>query len=104
MTAKHNGDFWYLANIYGPCSHEGKRDFLRWFKHYNISDNDNLLLVGDFNLIRKLENRNRTWGDVNEMLLVNDAINHLGLIELPLYGRSFTWTNKQASPLMERLD
>jgi hypothetical protein len=60
--------------------------------------------VGDFNLLRKPENRNRAGGDINEMLLFNDAINHLGLIELPLYGRRFTWTNKQESPLMERLD
>jgi len=59
MTAKHNGEFWFLANIYGPCSHDGKRDFLRWFKHYNITDTENWLLVGDFNLLRKPENRNR---------------------------------------------
>lgn len=38
------------------------------------------------------------------MLLFNDAINHLGLIELPLYGRRYTWTNKQSSFLLERLD
>jgi hypothetical protein len=38
------------------------------------------------------------------MLLFNEAINALGLIELPLYGKKFTWTNKQPSPLLERLD
>ena len=63
----------------------------------------NWLVIGDFNLLRKPKNRNKP-GDVNEMLLFNDAISSLGLIELPLYGRKFTWTNKQPSPLMERLD
>jgi hypothetical protein len=60
--------------------------------------------VGDFNLMRKLENMNKPGGEVNEMLLFNDAIRSLGLIELPLYGRKYTWTNKQPSPLLERLD
>ena len=41
---------------------------------------------------------------MNEMWLFNEAISSLGLIELPLYGRKYTWTNKQPSPLMERLD
>jgi len=26
------------------------------------------------------------------------------VIELPLYGKRFTWPNKQFSPLLERLD
>lgn len=59
FSARHNGDTWFLTNIYGPCTHDGKRAFLHWFKHYTISDDDNWLVVGDFNLIRKPENRNR---------------------------------------------
>lgn len=54
--------------------------------------------------MRKPENKNKPGGDVNEMLLFNDAISSLGLVELPLYGRRYTWTNKQSSPLLERLD
>ena len=38
------------------------------------------------------------------MLLFNEAISALGLVELPLYGRKFTWSNMQQSPLLERLD
>jgi len=37
-------------------------------------------------------------------LLFNKAISKLGLVELPLHGRHFTWTNKQFPPLLERLD
>jgi len=32
------------------------------------------------------------------------TISALGLVELPLKGRRFTWSNKQPSPLLERLD
>jgi endonuclease/exonuclease/phosphatase family metal-dependent hydrolase len=62
------------------------------------------LLVGDFNLIRYPENRNRPGGDVQEMLLFNEAISSLGLTEIPLQGRKFTWSNKQDPPLVEKLD
>lgn len=60
--------------------------------------------MGDFNLIRGPENRNKPGGDVSEMLLFNEAISALGLVELPLIGRKYTWTNKQDNPLLERLD
>ena len=62
------------------------------------------LIVGDFNLIRRPEDRNREGGDIQEMFLFNEAISSLGLIEIPLHGRRFTWTNKQTEPLLERLD
>lgn len=62
------------------------------------------LMVGDFNLIRRPEDRNREGGDAAEMYLFNEAIDTLGLIELLMHGRHFTWTNKQLSPLLERLD
>ena len=60
--------------------------------------------MGDFNLIRKPEDRNREGADANEMFSFNEAINKLGVIELPLHGRQYTWTNKQFPPLLERLD
>lgn len=104
FSAKHNNDSWLLTNIYGPCTHEGKRNFLQWFKHYTAAVDDNWVVVGDFNLLRKPDNRNKPGGNVNEMLLFNEAINALGLVELPLYGKKYTWTNKQPSPLLERLD
>jgi hypothetical protein len=60
--------------------------------------------VGDFNLIRKPEDRNSPGGSVGDMLMFNNAISSLGLVEIPLHGRKFTWTNKQNPPLLERLD
>jgi len=63
----------------------------------------NWLLVGDFNLYKSPADRNKPGGDNTEMYLFNEAISALGLIELPLKGRRFTWTNKQLSPLLERL-
>ena len=62
------------------------------------------LILGDFNLLRSPADRNKPGGDANDMLLFNEAISALGLVELPLYGKKFTWSNKQQPPLLERLD
>uniref|UniRef100_A0A453J5A8 Uncharacterized protein n=1 Tax=Aegilops tauschii subsp. strangulata TaxID=200361 RepID=A0A453J5A8_AEGTS len=34
----------------------------------------------------------------------NNIIINLDLVEIPLKGRSFTWSNKQDQPLLEKLD
>ena len=41
---------------------------------------------------------------MNDILLFNDIIRAQALIELPLKGRSYTWSNMQDDPLLEQLD
>jgi endonuclease/exonuclease/phosphatase family metal-dependent hydrolase len=64
----------------------------------------NCLVIGDFNFIRSPDDRNLLGGDINDMILFNEIIGHLGLLELQLKGRKFTWSNKQFAPLLEQLD
>lgn len=77
---------------------------LIWLKTIQMPPEVDRLIVGDFNLIRYPENRNRPRGDLSEMLLFNEAISALGLVETPLQGRKCTWSNKQIPLLLERLD
>jgi hypothetical protein len=51
-----------------------------------------------------LTDRNRGGGNVDDMLLFNDIIRAQNLIDLPLQGGTFTWSNMQSDPLLERLD
>lgn len=104
LTSVHSGAKWILTNIYGPCEHDRKPAFVDWLQNVDMSPDWDWLLVGDFNLIRNPENRNKLGGDVNEMLLFNEAISNLGLVEIPLKGNKYTWSNKQESPLLVRLD
>jgi len=39
-----------------------------------------------------------------EMFMFNDAISALGLIEIVLQGRKYTWSNMQPNPLLQKLD
>lgn len=61
-------------------------------------------ILGDIYYIRYLDNRNKEGGNFQEMLQFNEAISNLGLVEIPLKGRSYTWSNMQTSPLLEMLE
>ena len=39
-----------------------------------------------------------------DTLIFNDVIGHLGLVELPLKGRAYTWSSMQQDPLLKQLD
>jgi len=90
FTSEINGKSWLLTTIYVPCTPAGKRAFLNWFRDIQMPPNEDWLVVGDFILIRKPEDRNKKGADVNEMFLFNEAINKLSLTELPLHGRQYT--------------
>jgi hypothetical protein len=63
------------------------------------------MIIGDFNFYRSLENRNRGGGgDMQDVMLFNEIINNLGLQEIPLKGRSYTWSNMQENPLLQQID
>ena len=100
----HNDANWVLTCVYGPCTADGKGLFLNWLKEVQMPDNVDWLILGDFKLIRNQENKNKPGGNIAEMLLFNEVISLLGLNEIPLQGRRFTWSNMQPSPLLEKLD
>ena len=100
FTSVHNAEKWTMVSVYGPCSGPLRDDFVNWLYNLHISDDEHWLLLGDFNFIRSLENRNRHGGDINDIFLFNEIIGHLGLLELSLKGRAYTWSNMQADPLL----
>lgn len=108
MTIKfvsvHNMDTWKLTSVYGPCTEPARTEFVTLMKDIIIQPNEDWLFLGDFNFYRSEEDRNKPGGNLNDMLIFNDIIGHLGLVELPLKGRSFTWSNMQHDPLLEQLD
>lgn len=99
----HNLDVWSLVIVYGPCRQPAKDVFLNWPHNLEIDDDDLWLIIGD-SICTDQQNRNRPEGNLNDILVFNDVIGHLGLIELPLKGRSYTWTNMQEAPLLEQID
>jgi hypothetical protein len=73
-------------------------------ENIQIQDEDNWLFMGDFNFYRSLDNRNKSRGNLQDTFVFNDIISQLGLVEIPIKGRAFTWSNMQDDPLLEQLD
>lgn len=101
FTSSHNMDNRNLTTVYGPCIEPARSEFINWFKNHHIADSDNWLFLGDFNFYRSLLNRNKPGGNLADIFVFNDAIRHLGLVELQLKGRAYTWSNMQNDPLLE---
>jgi exonuclease III len=104
FSTNTSNESWIITNTYMPCSPHGKIEFLNWFSNINMPSEKLWLIVGDFNLTHRPENRNIARGDLSLMLKFNEAISQLDLIEIPLHGLSFTWSNRQREPLLQRLD
>jgi exonuclease III len=101
MSSTHNLISWTLVVVYGPCRQPARDIFINWLFSQTFNDDDLWLIMGDFNFYRSSENRNKAGGNFNDSVIFNNIISHLGLIELPLKGRSFTWSNMQVCPLLE---
>ena len=74
FVATQSNDSWKLVNVYGPCSGQRRVDFRNWLFDLNIPDDENWLILGDFNFIRSTNNRNKPGGDAADMLLFNELI------------------------------
>lgn len=101
VTSTLSMDSWMLVVVYGPCRQPERDCFVSWLDSFNFDDDDLWLLIRDFNFYRSMDNRNKSGGSFIDTLIFNNIISNLGLIELPLKGRSFTWSNMQDSPLPE---
>jgi hypothetical protein len=104
FTSAINSISWNLVVVYGPCRQPDRDEFVNWLYNLDIDEEDLWLFMGDFNFYRYAENRNRSGGNFNDSLVFNNIIIHLGLVEIPIKARSFTWSNMQSSPLLEQLD
>jgi len=62
------------------------------------------MIMGDFNFYRSLSDKNKSRGIMNDIMIFNEIISNLGLLEIPLKGRKYTWSNMQDNPLLEKID
>jgi hypothetical protein len=104
FSSIHNGDSWKLTTVYGPCQGQDRQMFIDWLNDIQIDDYENWMFNGDFNFYRSTENRNRQGANMNDIITFNSIVSNLGLQEIPLKGRDYTWSNMQQDPLLEQLD
>jgi hypothetical protein len=93
FTSQLSADVFRIINVYGPCDGVARENFVAWLFSLDISDDSLWLILGDFNLYLFVENRNSDGANMTDIATFNEIISYLGLIELPIKGRSFTWSN-----------
>jgi hypothetical protein len=104
LTMKSDGFQWMLLNIYGPAHDDRKIEFLEEIQNKVLSSDLPMMLGGDFNLVRKVEEKSSGNVDGHLMDAFNEMINVTSLRELHRSGSRYTWTNKQIPPIMCVLD
>ena len=63
-----------------------------------------LIIGGDFNLVRKVEDKSSGNVNIRWMQAFNDTIDDISLKELHRDGSRYTWSNKQEDPIQSVLD
>jgi len=95
---------WELVNTYGPVQDEKKVGYLQELLVKTQSNNLPTIIGGDFNLVRKAEDKSSGNVDGRFMRAFNDFILDSNLMELQKIGSKYTWSNKQLSPIFSNLD
>lgn len=90
LTMKSDGFQWILVNIYGPAHDERKLDFLEEIQNKVLSSELPIIHGGDFNLVRKVEEKLTGNVDVHLMDAFNEMINTTSLRELHRSGSRYT--------------
>jgi hypothetical protein len=81
-----------------------RKIFIRELRALKNSVRPHWLLIGDFNLIYKAQDKNNGRLNRGLMLRFRRALNHMEVQELDLKGGQFTWSNNQTNPTLTRID
>ncbi len=95
---------WILVAVYGATQEEYKEAFLTELVNSCRKEALPMVIGGDFNIIRKPQEKNNANFNVKWSFLFNAVINSLNLREIILSGRKFTWANAMPNPTYEKLD
>ncbi|PWA95558.1 RNA-directed DNA polymerase, eukaryota, Reverse transcriptase zinc-binding domain protein [Artemisia annua] len=91
---KNSGGDCYMINIYGPHDPVAKVSLWNKIREFMQSHMGKYVLFGDMNEVRNEHERHGSIFSRSEADFFSSFINNVGLIELPMGGRLFTWMNK----------
>lgn len=95
---------WVATSVYGPSKASDEADFCVELSQVGGMWNHPWLLGGDFSSIR-FPNEKRVGCVINPLMWTfSDWILHHDIVDLPLRGADFTWSNMQEDLVMCRLD
>jgi len=93
-----------LISVYGPAQAEHKSSFLSEMVQVCSKETVPIIIGGDFNIIRKPDEKNNDNYSDRWPFLFNAVIDALNLRVLDLLGRKFTRANNLPNQTFEKLD
>lgn len=94
-----------ITNVYGPSDDDAsKLEFINELRSIHSLITSPWALLGDFNLVRWYVDRSADLRGYGLMCAFNDLVRDLGLMDVELSNRSYTWSNKRPRPVFSRLD
>jgi hypothetical protein len=104
IKCKRDGFEWIFVPVYGAAQEVHKSAFLAELVRTCESETLPMMVGGDFNIIRKKEEKNNNNFNARWPFVFNAIIEHLNLREIALSGRQFTWASRRQTPTYEKLD
>jgi hypothetical protein len=103
LKTKRDNFEWALVAVYGAAQDRHKPSFLA--EMVRVCENETLPLMvgGDFNIIRRQEEKNNENFYARWAFIFNAIIESLDLREIVLSGRQYTWANRRDNPTYEKL-
>ncbi|GKE65870.1 RNA-directed DNA polymerase, eukaryota, reverse transcriptase zinc-binding domain protein, partial [Tanacetum coccineum] len=90
---------YYLINVYGPQHQPEKSNLWDFLCFFILNHVGNIILFGDLNEVRCEAERIGSSFSRSDAEILNAFIHDVGLIDLSMGGRRFTWMNKSGSKL-----
>ena len=90
LKSKRDGFQWVLVSVYGAAQDEHKPQFLSELVRLCENEPLPMMVGGDFNIIRKPEEKNNDNYNPRWPIMFNAIIHSLELKELELSGRQYT--------------
>ncbi|KAL4204495.1 hypothetical protein AMTRI_Chr01g110160 [Amborella trichopoda] len=104
LSSIPDGSPWKFTAVYGANSSSLKHRL--WFEldHVAALPHPSWCLGGDFNVTRWFHERNTSTSISQDMRDFADFITKNELIDIPLQGSQFTWSNHSPNPSLSKLD
>ncbi|XP_077211531.1 uncharacterized protein LOC143846836 [Tasmannia lanceolata] len=104
LSSTNWNENWKLTTVYGPAKARERSGLWVELKEIRDSCQGPWIVGGDFNTIRFPAEKSRLATINRSMRNLSNFIQDSQLIDLPLLGAKYTWSNNQDNLIMSRLD
>lgn len=104
LRQSSTGKLFLITNVYGPSDDLLKSQFIMELRKIATLISHPWIIAGDFNLVRWLTDRSASQRCFRLMDQFNGFIADMGLTDIPLRNRVYTWSSKRPDPVFSKLD